>query len=97
MAAIRTVDSATETTYTALLSDDIILCICTTAAITITLPAAVDLTGKAYSIKKLDVSANTVTLDGDGAETIDDDATRLLLVQYDAITVISDGTEWWIF
>ena len=43
----------------------------TSAAFTITLPTAVNRTGKRYRIKKTDSSGNYVIIDGNGTETID--------------------------
>lgn len=83
--------SATLTT-----SQTVVLCDATSGAITATLPAAAGNTGKRYFIKKTDSSANAVTVDGNGAETIDDTATQVLASQYDSIEIVSDGTEWWI-
>lgn len=63
---------------------------------TISLPAAAGASGHVYVVKKIDSSVNKVVLDGDGAETIDGAATQELLLQYEALMVQSDGTEWWI-
>lgn len=63
---------------------------------TITLPAAAGASGRVYVVKKIDSSANKVLLDGDGAETVDGAVTQELLLQYEALMVQSDGTEWWI-
>jgi hypothetical protein len=68
----------------------------TAGAITIDLPPAADMAGKTVDIKKIDSSINSVTLDGDGAETIDGSLTQVLTAQYDEITVLSDGTAWYI-
>lgn len=68
----------------------------TAGAITITLPAAASCTGRRYDIKKVDSSANAVTIDGNAAETIDGAATKVLSAQYSAATVISNGSGWWI-
>ena len=65
-------------------------------AVTITLPTAASATDVEYFVKKIDSSANAVTIDGNGAETIDDATTQVLSSQYDAITLYSDGTEWWV-
>jgi hypothetical protein len=65
-------------------------------AITITLPAAANVTNRHYWIKKIDSSGNSVTVDGNGAETIDGSATAILSVQYDAIHIVCDGTGWHI-
>jgi Cu/Ag efflux protein CusF len=68
----------------------------------ITLPTAAsaynstDEIGRIYEIKKIDADANTVTIDGDGAELIDGAAIAALTVQYESITVQSNGTSWFI-
>ena len=71
-----------------------LLCDATGAAFTITLPAAASNHGRIYVIKKTDVSANAVTIDGNGAETIDGAATVALAAQYNARTIQSNGTNW---
>lgn len=63
---------------------------------TITLPTAASAKWRKYIIKKIDSSVNTVTIDADGAETIDGALTFVLTVQYQAIEIQSDGTTWWI-
>lgn len=63
---------------------------------TITLPAVASNTGKVYYIKKTNSSANTITIDGNGGETIDGAATTSLSTQYDAIRIICDGSAWHI-
>lgn len=60
------------------------------------LPAASDLTGKFYTIKKVDSTVNTVTVDCDGADTVDGETSFVLGLQYDSVTVLSDGTSWHI-
>jgi hypothetical protein len=77
-------------------SHTVALCDATLGAITMTLPAAASSTGRRYFIKKVDVSANAVTVDGNGAETIDGSATAVLASQYDSIEIVCDGTQWWI-
>lgn len=84
------------TTYTALASD-VLLCDATGGAFTVTLPAAATVSGQSISVKKTDVSANAVTVDGNGAETIDGATTLSLATQYTAVTLWSDGTSWWVF
>ena len=63
---------------------------------TITLPTAASAKWRKYIIKKIDASANTVTIDADAAETIDGALTQVLAAQYDFIEIQSDGTQWWI-
>lgn len=65
------------------------------AARTVTLPTAALGEGALYIIKKVDSSGNAVTVDGNGAETIDDATTYVIGSPYEAVQVTSDGTEWW--
>lgn len=65
------------------------------AARTVTLPSALSANRRIYVIKKFD-NVNNVTIDADGAETIDRSTTQTLSIQYASITIQSDGTEWWI-
>lgn len=83
--------------YTTTATDDTVLNDSSGGAYTITLPAvASTTTGKVYTIKKTDVSANAVTVDGNGAETIDGLTTQILAAQWDSITIQSNGTSWFI-
>lgn len=93
--AITQIDD-TDSPYTAALADEFIEADATNGAITINLPTAVGNDGKRYWIKKIDSSANAVTVDGDGAETIDDAATFILNSQYDTLAIVSNGAEWWV-
>jgi hypothetical protein len=79
--------------YTAA-NEEVILCDATSGAITVNLPDAI--AGRIYTIKKTDASVNTVTIDGDGADTIDGVATKVLVYQNDSVTVVSNGTNWFI-
>lgn len=63
----------------------------TASGITVTLPTAVGNTAKLQV--KLMVSG-TCTVDGNGAETIDGGATAVLTAQYEAITLVSDNSNW---
>jgi hypothetical protein len=61
---------------------------------TITLPTASTCARRRYEIKKIDSSANTVTVDGYSSETIDGSLTNILSTQYQSVTVVSDGAGW---
>lgn len=63
-------------------------------AITVNLPPAANYRGVVYLVKKTDSGGNTVTLDGDGAETIDGAATLVLSAAYEAKRIVSNGTAW---
>ena len=82
--------------YTALTTDDLILCNATSGAFSVTLPPVAGALGVILDIKKIDSSANAVTVDGASSETIDDATTAVITVQYEDVTVHCDGTEWWI-
>jgi hypothetical protein len=75
---------------------EVIIADATSGAITVNLPDAAGNTGRRYSIKKVDATANLVTIDGDGGDTIDGQTTKVLSDQYDSVTVVSDGTNWFI-
>lgn len=64
---------------------------CTANTFTVTLPTAASLAGISFTIKNS--GAGVVTVDGDGAETVEDLATWDLNAG-DSIVVVSDGTNW---
>jgi hypothetical protein len=76
--------------------DYIVLCDATAGVVTLTLPAAAASQGRKLVAKKTDASANAVTVDGNGAETVDGAASVSITARYDSVSVISDGTTWWI-
>ncbi len=82
--------------YTATALDCVILCDASGGAFPINLPAASGVTGLILHIKKIDSSGSAVTIDGDSTETIDDDQTIDLSLQYQSVMIISDGTSWHI-
>jgi hypothetical protein len=66
-----------------------------TAAIrTVTLPTAVGRRGAEFNVKKTDSSGNKVTVATTSSQTIDGVTTKDLTVQYQSITVVSDGANW---
>lgn len=86
-----------STTYTILASDrnKIVLADAAGGAFNINLlPAATATDGFSVSIKKVDSSANSITIDGDGAETIDGDSSITLDTQYDSVVLVCDGSNW---
>lgn len=69
----------------------------TSGAIAATLPLASAAPNKIYSIKKIDsVNANDVTVTRAGSDTIDGLTTFVLGKRYDAVTLCSDGTNWYV-
>ena len=94
--AIGAAITTKNTAYTATANDETILANVSAGAFAITLPTAVGATGKTYCIKKIDSSANAVTVNTTSSQTIDGATSRLLTNQYDAIQVQSDGANWFI-
>ena len=82
--------------YTAVPGDRFIMVDATLGPVTITLFTAVGNPGNVLDIKKIDSSANPVTVAPDGSETIDEGLTRILALQYDSLTILPDNIEWWI-
>ena len=96
--AIRTsaVETITASSDTLDDTNHIVLCDCTSNAITINLPAASGNTGLTYIIKKTDSTGNAVTVDGSGSEAIDGATTKAITTQYDYIRIVCDGSNWFI-
>lgn len=75
----------------------IYLCDATDGNMTISLPDVADFPiGIPITFKKIDSTANTVTLDADGTSLIDGAGTLVIVTQYDAPRIVSDGANWWI-
>ena len=64
---------------------------------TITLYAASSNSGRQVKVKKIDSSANTVTIDGNSSETIDGATTQVIEAQYTSLSLVCDGSNWHIF
>jgi hypothetical protein len=65
---------------------------CTSGTFTVTLPTAVGIEGQYFIVKNS--GTGVITIDGDGAETIDGAANKTLSVQYESMTVVSNGANW---
>lgn len=87
----------TVTTGTTLDANDYtVLCDATSAAFQITLPAAALCKYNVINIKKIDVTANAVTVAANGAEKIDGQATQVITAPYTNLLITSDGSNWYI-
>jgi hypothetical protein len=93
------VTTQTSTPYTAdATQDEVILCDATAAAITVNLPAAATAgAGRRYVVKRINTNSYTCTVDGNGAETIDGDTTKVLTSPYSAIPIVTDGSNWFVY
>jgi hypothetical protein len=76
-------------------SDEIILVDAGSGNVVLTLPTAAG-NSNAYDVKKIDSSTHTVTVNTTSSQTIDGGATVTLQVQYASITLVSDGSNWFV-
>ncbi len=77
-------------------SDSVLLGNAASNTITFTLPSAVGMTGRQFTIKKTDSSTNTVTVATSSSQKIDGGTTVALSSQWQFLTVISDGSNWMV-
>jgi len=63
--------------------------------VTVGLPAAATCTNMVLSFKKL-LAANAMILDANGSETIDGATTKTYSDRYSWVTIVSNGTSWFI-
>lgn len=85
--------------YTVLTSsgnDVLILANASSGAITVNLYAVSGNDGRRVTVMKTDSTANAVTIDGNGAETINGALTYVLTGQYQAAQLATNGTTWFI-
>ena len=83
------------TTYTALATDRVIFCDASGGAFTLTLPASVD--GKTYVIKDKNTASATDTITVSPTAGLLDGATSFPIDSLNqSLTVIGDGTNYWI-
>ncbi len=82
--------------YTLTATDSVLLADATTAAFAATLPSAVGIVGRQYTIKRTNSGGNNVTVGCTSGQTIDGASTKTLGAQYSAVTIVSDGANWQI-
>jgi hypothetical protein len=87
---------AVTSAYTAKYSDGVILANASGGAFSVTLPPVLGHKGEWLMVKRTNTGANAVTLDGNGAETVDGSAT-LALTSLQGVFLYNDGTQWWTF
>lgn len=82
------------TTYTAVTTDDVILCDTSGGAWTLSLFAASGNSGKVLRIKKTTNDFTQLTIDPNSTETIDGATTTTIDTQFETLVIICDGTNW---
>ena len=82
--------------YTAASGDETILGNASAGSFSITLPTSVGIGGKIYIVKKIDSTANTVTIATTSSQTIDGNTSKVISYQYDGYQLQSDGANWFV-
>lgn len=75
-------------------NDDVVTADTTGGAVIVTLPLVAGTRGKVYHLKKLSASANNLTIEGNGSETIDGAANVAFNTQNMCKIVVSTGAAW---
>lgn len=89
-AGVKTIDD-TDSPYTVLATDAVLLVDAAGGTVDVLLSHQ----PQAITVKKIDVSANVVTVDGDG-DDIDGAPDVTLAAQWESVTVVTDGTDYFI-
>lgn len=91
--------STTAAYVPALYPGEVIIASATAGNLTVTLPNATQ-TLNLYTVKKVDSTAYTVTINPSNSQSIEgNNATSgnvVINTQYVSVTFVSDGTQWWI-
>jgi len=99
--AYTNVTTVNVANYDLLMTDRIVHVIYTTTGpvASLTLPSAQTLRGRKITIKDAGgaAAANNITIDTEGAETIDGAATAVINNDYNSLSLYSDGTNWFIY
>ncbi len=88
--------AAKTANYTITSSDTVIMADATSGNVTITLPVASGVSGYRFFVKRTDASGNTVSVARSGSDTIDGQTSQSLALQYTSLTIVSDGSNWYI-
>ena len=88
--AVTTVTGA----YVVTAADYSILGDATGGALSVTLPPSASSDRRVLQVKKIDASANAVTVDGYESELVEDAATQALTLQGENLMLVCDGTQW---
>jgi hypothetical protein len=93
LGSVSTPIVAKSSNYTLGVNDATILA---SGNITVTLPSAIGITGRKYTIKKTDAATTTVLVATTASQGIDGTTSVNLTTQYTTLRVQSDGAKWWI-
>lgn len=88
--------SVVTANYTLTVADRFIEANAASGSIALTLPDATLCGGATYTFKRIDsvTATNTVTIATTASQTIDGASSRVMVFQYQLLSVLSDGTNW---
>jgi hypothetical protein len=86
---------AKTASYTTGTNDTFISADATTGTFPITLPTAVGIPGRFWTVMKIDASANAVTIQGTLSQTLNGVASYTLARQWDSVTFVSNNVNWY--
>lgn len=78
------------------LQDNVILCDCSSSPISVTLISANGIAGRIFRIVKTDSTLNTVTIVPYGLEKINGQSTYTIDQQYEGVSIVSNGSNWFV-
>jgi hypothetical protein len=78
------------------INDDLVNCDLTSGAFSLSMPAVVGASGELIRIRKKDASSNILTINADGSDTINGLSTYTLHLQYNSVSLLSDGVSEWM-
>lgn len=80
--------------YTATVNDRVLIADASAGNVTIQLPSLANINGREYIIKKIDASANSVTINAATGETIDGQPTKAVAGQWGTVTLVASPSGW---
>jgi len=92
-----TLATSTKTSnYTITGTDVVVFANAGSGNVTVTLPTASSFTGYRFYVKRIDSSGNSCAIARSGSDTIDGQTSISLDLQYTCLTVVSNGSAWYI-
>lgn len=88
--------ATTTSTYTLSANTAVIFANATSGNVTVTIPLAASNAGYTFTVKRIDSSANTCQVTCSGSDTIDGQTSISFNSQYLSMTMVSNGSAWYI-
>lgn len=85
----------TDSPYTVLETDQFVIVDASAAAVTVALPASATFPNRSLVVVAKSVAGGNVTINPDGAETVNGASTKVLSAAYASSRITCDGSEWY--